>query len=256
LCESLSAEEILAGARRHASLRNDSMPADTEDYLHIIHALCGNPPNKNTFSKTQLYETVLSESDEWLVGIFNSSPDGLLHRVEIAKFGIESGMSLGSITAYCGSSPFIRPQSNGIFSLIGNYPDPVQVATHAELALALVGTVQLSLEYQGSNIILSLLPNLNSYASGVVMPNREIKEVFSGFVFTPSCTCGPIDSKQVLKLTKEGFWMGFQSIFAHALQKHKFELSTEFKILFDFDQKKAILNPSPLKLLDQGISRI
>jgi hypothetical protein len=243
LCDTLPAEEILVGARRHASLRNDSMPAESSDYLSVIHALCGNPPTRSTFLKTQLYETALSESDEWLVGVFRSSPNGLLHRVEIAKLGIESGVSLGSLTAYCGSSPFIRPHSNGVYSLIGNYPDTAEVATHAELALALVGVVDVSLEYQGSNILLRLVPNLNSYASGVLLSNREIKEVFAGFVFTPSCSCGPIDSKQILKLSKEGFWTGFQSIFAHALQKHGFEISTEYRILFDFDEKVATLNP-------------
>lgn len=242
LSETLSVEEILVGARRHASMRHDSMPAESSDYAHIIHSLCGDPPNRSTFLKTQLYETELSESDKWLVGIFNSSPNGLLHRVEITKLAIEAGMNLGSINAYCGSSPFIRPHSNGVFSLIGNYPDPVQVATHAELALALVGALEINLEYQGSNILLSLIPNLNTYASGVVLPNREVKELFAGFVFAPACSCGPIDSKQVLKLSKEGFWMGFQSIFAHALQKHEFGVSAEYRILFDFDQKKATLN--------------
>jgi len=243
LCETLPAEEILVGARRHASMRNDSMSAENSDYLHIIHSLCGNPPVRNTFLKTQLYETELSESDEWLVGIFKSSSNGLLHRVEITKLGIEAGMNLGSITAYCGSSPFIRPQSNGVFSLIGNYPDPLEVSTYAELALSLVGAVQMALEYQGSNILLSLIPNLNTYASGVLLPNREAKEVFAGFVFTPFCLCGPIDSKQVLKLSKDGFWTGFQSIFAHALQKHKFGVNTGYQIFFDFEAKRAILNP-------------
>lgn len=242
LRDTLSAEEILVGARRHASLRNDAMPAESSDYVRIIHALCGNPPNRSTFLKTQLYETELSESDKWLMGIFNSSPNGLLHRVEITKLGIESGMNLGSITAYCGSSPFIRPQSNGVFSLIGVNPDPVQVATHAELALALVGPDSIDLEYQGSNILVYLIPNLSTYSSGVLLPRREIKDVFSDFVFTPSCSCGSIDSKQVLKLSKEGFWTGFQSVFAHALQKHNFGVNTEYRILFDFDQKKAILN--------------
>ena len=243
LCETLPAEEILAGARRHASMRNDSMPAESSDYLQIIHSLSGNPPVRNTFLKTQLYETELSESDKWLVGIFQSSSNGLLHRVEITKLGIEAGMNLGSITAYFGSSPFIRPQSNGVFSLIGNYPDPVEVSTHAELALSLVGAVQMGLDYQGSNILLSLVPNLNTYASGVLLPNREAKEVFADFVFRPFCLCGPIDSKQVLKLSKDGFWTGFQSIFAHALQKHKFGVSTGYQIFFDFEAKRAILNP-------------
>ena len=245
LCETLSVEEILAGARRHASMRHDSMPADSSDYVNIIHSLCGNPPNRSAFLKTQLYETDLSESDEWLVGVFKSSSSGLLHRVEITKLAIEAGVNLGSITAYCGSSPFIRPHSNGVFSLIGNYPDPVQVATHAELALALVGALEINLEYQGSNILLNLVPNLNTYASGNVLPNREIKEVFAGFAFTPTCSCGPIDSKQVLKLSNAGFWMGFQSIFAHALQKHKFGVSTGYQIFFDFDEKRAILRPQP-----------
>jgi hypothetical protein len=243
LCETLSAEELLVGARRHASLRNDSMPADDADYIHIIHSLCGNPPTKETFLKTQLYETDLSESDKWLIEVFNSSQSGLLHRVEITKFGIDSGMNLGSITAYCGSSPFIRPHSNGVYSLIGIYPDPIQVATHAELALAQDRSVEMTIEFEGSNVALKLLPNLNTYASGVLLPSREIKEIFTDSTFSPFCTCGPIESKQVLRLSKEGFWMGFQSIFAHALQKHSFNANTPFQILFDFDQKKAILNP-------------
>lgn len=243
LQETLPAEEILTGARRHASMRNDSMSHDNAEYIHIIHALCGNPPNRKTFLQTQLYETELSDSDKWLIGIFNSSPGGLLHRVEITKLGIESRMNLGSITAYCGSSPFIRPHSNGVYSLIGVHPDPIQVSTHAELALAQDKAVEMRIEFKGSNVQLFLTPNLNTYASGVVLPNREIKEIFSGALFTPQCICGPIESKQILKLSKEGFWMGFQSVFAHALQKHLFETNTEFRILFDFDQKRAILNP-------------
>jgi len=243
LCETLSAEELLVGTRRHASLRNDSMPADDADYIHIIHSLCGNPPTKEKFLKTQLYETELSESDKWLIEVFNSSQSGLLHRVEITKFGIETGMNLGSIAAYCGSSPFIRPHSNGVFSLIGIYPDAIQVATHAELALAQEKAVEMSLEFEGSNVALNLIPNFNTYASGVVLPSREIREIFTDSVFSPFCSCGPIESKQVIRLSKEGFWMGFQSIFAHALQKHSFNANTAFQILFDFDQKKAFLKP-------------
>lgn len=243
LCETFSAEELLVGARRHASLRNDSMPADDADYIHLIHSLCGNPPRRETFLKTQLYQTELSESDRWLIDVFNSSQSGLLHRVEITKFGIDSGMNLGSITAYCGASSFIRPHSNGVYSLIGVYPDPIQVATHAELALAQDKSVEMTLEFEGSNVILKLLPNLNTYASGVLLPSREIKEIFTDSTFSPFCACGPIESKQVLRLSKEGFWMGFQSIFGHALQKHAFNANTPFQILFDFDQKKAFLNP-------------
>ena len=178
-----------------------------------------------------------------MISIFRSSPDELLHRVEITKFAIESGMNLGSISAYCGSSPLIRPHSNGVFSLLGVHPDPIQVATHAELALAQDRAVEMSIEFTGSNVYLFLKPNLNTYASGVVLPNREIREFFSGEVFTPICSCGPIESKQVLKLSTEGFWTGFQSIFTHALKVHQFETNTEFRILFDFDSKRAILNP-------------
>jgi hypothetical protein len=101
----------------------------------------------------------------------------------------------------------------------------------------------MTIEFEGSNVALKLLPNLNTYASGVLLPSREIKEIFTDSTFSPFCTCGPIESKQVLRLSKEGFWMGFQSIFAHALQKHSFNANTPFQILFDFDQKKAILNP-------------
>jgi hypothetical protein len=243
VAQSLPAEEILAGARRHASLRNDSMTGEISDYLHIIHSLAGNPPTLEKFHENQLYKTELSESDKWLVKMFSSSESGLLHRVEITKFGIESKMSLGSITAYCGSSPFIRTHSNGIYSLIGIHPSPEQVSIHAELALSQDKPVDISLEFVGSNVLFVLTPNLNTYASGVVLPNRELKELFAESIFSPECVCGPIDSKQILKLTKEGFWTGFQSIFSHALSQHDFDTNSIFRIFFDFDRNKAILQP-------------
>lgn len=240
---SLSAEELLVGARRHASLRNDAMSGENSDYKAIIHALCGNPPTLDTYESDQLYSTELSETDNWLISMFKSSPNGLLHRIEITKFGIESRMNLGSITAYCGSSPFIRMHSNGVFSLIGISPTAAEVSMHAELALSQDKPMELSLDFAGSNVWLMLKPNLNTFASGVVLPNREIKELFAESLFTPECTCGPIVSKQILKLSKKGFWTGYQSIFSHALHLHEFGTSTPFRIFFDFDQKKAILHP-------------
>lgn len=243
VAQTLSADEILVGARRYASLRNDSMSGEKTDYVSIIHSLCGNPPNLDTFRANQLYQTELSESDNWLINMFNSSPSGLLHRVEITKFGIESGMNLGSITAYCGSSPFIRMHSNGIYSLIGLTPSKDQVSTHAELALSQDKAVEINIEFSGSDVWLNLKPNLNTYASGVVLPSRELKELFVDSLFTPECTCGPIESKQILKISKEGFWTGYQSIFSHALQQHKFDTSSVFRIFFDFDRNKAVLHP-------------
>ena len=243
LVKSLAASEILVGARRHASLRKDSMSGLDHDYIQIIHLLCGNPPTLESFIKTQLYRTELSELDKWLIGIFNSSPNGLLHRIEITKFGIESSMNLGSITAYCGSSPFIRLHSNGVYSLIGDIPNSQQVSTHAELALAQDAAVELQIEFEGSNILLTLKPNLNTYASGVLLPSREVKDIFKDAVFAPSCKCGLIETKQIIRLSNQGFWMGFQSFFAHALQNHGFTASSKYKVTFDFDLKMAILDP-------------
>ena len=241
--ESLPASEILVGVRRHASLRNDSMSASESDYLGIIHTLCGNPPAMEKFNETQLYQTELSESDNWLIGIFNSSPSGLLHRVEVTKFALESGMNLGSVTAYCGSSPFIRLHGNGVYSLIGKKPSAQEVSTHAELALAQDGAVDLHIEFQGSNVQFILKPNLNTYASGVLLPSREIKDIFEDTIFSPSCTCGLIESKQLIRLSKEGFWLGFQSIFAHALQNHGFTINSQYELFFDFDLKSVTLDP-------------
>lgn len=240
---SIQAAELLIGARRYAPLRNDSMPGEDADYINIIHLLCGNPPSPDNFENSQLYQTELSESDNWLINMFNSSPNGLLHRIEITKYGIESRVNLGSITAYCGSSPFIRMHSKGIYSLIGITPSADQVTTHAELALAQDNAVEIDLEHAGSNVWVTLKPNLNTYASGVLLPNRELKSLFTEFLFTPECSCGPIDSKQILRLSKEGFWKGFQSVFSHALQNHEYGTSSVFKIFFDFDQNKAIFYP-------------
>jgi hypothetical protein len=241
--ESLPAHEILVGVRRYASLRNDAMSGLENDYINIIHSLCGTPPTLENFKQTQLYQTELRESDVWLIGVFNSSPNGLLHRVEITKYGIESRVNLGSITAYCGSSPFIRPHAKGVYSLIGKYPSNQQVSTHAELALAQDAAVDFQIEFQGSNVLFTLKPNLNTYASGVLLPSREIKDIFRDSIFTPSCICGSMDSKQLIRLSKEGFWTGFQSIFAHALQNHGFTINSRFNLFFDFDLKTVILDP-------------
>jgi hypothetical protein len=219
------------------------MSASESDYIDIIHSLCGNPPTLEKFKETQLYQTELSESDNWLIGIFNSSPSGLLHRVEITKFGLESNMNLGSVTAYCGSSPFIRLHGNGVYSLIGKTPSAQEVSTHAELALAQDGAVDLHIEFQGSNVQFILKPNLNTYASGVLLPSREIKDIFKDSIFSPSCTCGVMESKQLIRLSKEGFWLGFQSFFAHALQNHGFTINSQYELFFDFDLKSVILDP-------------
>ena len=241
--ESLPANEILVGVRRYASLRNDAMSGLEDNYIDIIHSLCGKPPTLENFKQTQLYQTELRESDAWLIGVFNSSPNGLLHRVEITKYGIESRINLGSITAYCGSSPFIRPHAKGVYSLIGKYPSNQQVSTHAELALAQDTAVDFQIEFQGSNVSFILKPNLNTYASGVLLPSREIKDIFRDSIFTPSCVCGSMDSKQLIRLSKEGFWTGFQSIFAHALQNHGYTIDSRFNLFFDFDLKTVILDP-------------
>jgi hypothetical protein len=209
----LPAQELLLGARRHAALRNDSMSGIEIDYVAIIHRLCGNPPTSDFFIQTQLYSNELSESDNWLIGIFNTSANGLLHRVEITKLAIESGMNLGSITAYCASNPFIRSHTSGVYSLIGKKPNPWEVSIHAELALSQDGAVDLQLEFQGSNVLVTLKPNLNTYASAVILPSREIREIFTEAVFIPECKCGPIISRQVIKLSKDGFWTGFPNGF-------------------------------------------
>jgi Sigma-70, region 4 len=243
IMNNLPASEILVGVRRYASLRKDAMSGLDVDYVQIINLLCGNPPTLEELNQNQLYQTELSESDKWLIGIFNSSPSGLLHRVEITRFGIESSMNLGSVTAYCGSSPFIRLHSNGVYSLIGKNPSDQDVSTHAELALAQDVAVDLQFEFQSSNILLTLKPNLNTYASGVLLPGREIKDIFKDSIFTPSCICGLMESKQLIRLSKEGFWLGFQSFFAHALQNHGFTINSQYELFFDFDLKSVTLDP-------------
>lgn len=240
---SASATELLVGARRFGSFRNDSMPGPDLDYENVIHAICGNPPNLETFLEGQLYPTELSDSDTWLINIFKSAPTGLLHRIEITKYAIESRMNLGSVTAYCSSNPVIRMHSSGIHSLIGVNPTSQQVAIHAELALSQDRDLRVDLQFSGSNVWVQMEPNLNAFASGVILPSRELRDVFSEFVFSPECVCGAIESKQVIRMSKDGFWTGFQSIFSHGLQQHAFVLGTSYKVFFDFDRNHATLHP-------------
>ena len=241
--DNLPAIEILEGSQRHGAVRKDAMSGNEFDYIDVIHQLSGNPPSLDIFRQNQLYETELGESDKWFINIFNSSPSGLLHRVEITKLAIDARINLGSITAYCASTSFLRLHSNGVYSLVGKYVSKSEISTHAELALAQESPVSFQLDFNGSNVVLTLKPNLNTYASGVLLPNREIKELFTDSVFSPDCLCGPIDSKQLVKLSNDGFWTGFQSFFAHGLNTHRYTTNSTFEIFFDFDLKKATLRP-------------
>ena len=73
--------------------------------------------------------------------------------------------------------------------------------------------------------------------------NGEIKDIFKDSIFTPSCICGLMESKQLIRLSKEGFWLGFQSFFAHALQNHGFTINSQYELFFDFDLKSVTLDP-------------
>jgi hypothetical protein len=243
LIPELDANILLDGAKRFGTMRNDPMTGEESDYINIIHSICGNPPNLDTFRQNQLYEVEFSESDKWLIRVFKSSPNGLMHRIELTRVSIESRINLGSITAYCGSNPLIRSHSSGIYSLVGNSPSKETVTTHAELALIQDRAFSFSLEYDGSNLLFTFSPNLNMYASGVIMPSREIKELVAGYTFTPTCQCGAIETKQILRLTNEGFWLGYQSIFSHAFQEHEYGVDSEFRLFFNFDLKTATLQP-------------
>lgn len=243
LVSEVDAKTLLEGARRHGTMRSDSMSGEDQDYLNIIHELCGSPPNRAAFMSNLLYEVEFSDSDVWLINAFKSSPNGLMHRVELTRLAIETKVNLGSLNAYCGSNPMVRSHSNGVFSLIGLNPKRSEVATHAELALTQEPAVQMEIEHIGSNILFKFKPNLNLYASGVIMPSREIKQLFNGTIFKPICPCGGIESKQILKISKEGFWMGYQSILNHGLQKHEYGVSSEYEVSFDFDLWTATFLP-------------
>ena len=239
--QNLESSELLVGIKRIASQRQDSLSFNDEIYIELIGLLCGNPINAEKFLSGMDEDFELSESDSWLIREFQNSHDGMLHRIEIAKRGIETGFNLGSLTAYLGSSPLIRPLSNGVFTLVGNSFLPDEVLTHAELALAQDPAVGMSLEYEGSNIYLNLTPNLGLHSSGVVLPNREIKDLFSGYVFALDCTCGACKSEQLIRLSKDGFWQGFNGLLSHALTVHKIGLGATLRIYFDFELQKATL---------------
>lgn len=241
LVEELDTDSLLEGAKRHGRIRNDPMQDQESDYLKIIEILCGSPPSHEYFRAHQESEVEFNDLEKWLIYEFRSSRSGMLHRIELVRSAIRSKVNLGSVTAYCGSSPLLRPHGSGVFSLVGCTPTREEVAIHAELALAQDQTFRAEMSFDASNILYTFNPTLNNYASGVLMPSREVKELFNSAVFIPRCSCGNIETVQVLKLKSEGFWTGFQSIFGHALSEHDYGVNSEFRIYFDFQAKTALL---------------
>ena len=101
---------------------------------------------------------------------------------------------------------------------------------------------EISYIFEGENIVLSVLPNMNALG-GVIFPPKELYRVVQGTTFNPTCTCEKLSSKQKIQFSVSNFWMGFSSIFKHAIDMHSWDLKKPLSISLDFDTKNATLRP-------------
>lgn len=238
--ENVSCEDLVEGIRRHAIYRKADLPGENTEFTDLVSQLAGNPPQLEILKSNSLEDAELSDTDHWLLECFNNREKKMLHRSELVQMAFESGKNTASIGVYTLFSPLLRNCGQSIYTTIGNQIPDKDVRVYAEMIRKNFPDTEISYIFEGENVILSVLPNINALG-GVIFPPRELYRIVQGTTFNPTCTCEKLSSKQIIQFSVSNFWMGFSSIFKHAIDMHSWDLKKPVSIALDFDTKKATL---------------
>ncbi len=242
VCDGLTPEQMLEGTVRSGRSRGDVILNADSDLIAIIRDLAGEVGSSDTFNMNLFESVQLSPSDNQMVSFFRNSGNGLLHRSQIHTEAVAIGLSVGSVTMHLASMPFIRAHGEAIFSLVGTQVDSEGVELTANVARGSTMNSKYEYRWESGKLVISVWPNINLVAGGVLFLPRQIKKHFEGFEGSTACSCGKLDSKQRVKLTKDGFLVGFQAIFSHGIMEHKKKPLEKYEISFDFEKLVAKLD--------------
>jgi hypothetical protein len=235
----LSIEELREGIQRQAGYRGVEQEIDNEDYENLIRIVAGDPPKIDFIKSPMKLEIELSNHEKWLVDLFTKSETGILHRDAITEIALDNGISLGSLAIYLSYFPILRSFGPAIYGLVGTKYSEELLASIKENAKDSAGQTEIAYQYSGSVITLEIKPNIGTISSGVVFPPKEVTSLVRNTIFECTCVCGQLVSDQVIKVSKDGFWVGFSALFRHAYRFHQISDESKLLIKFELDKKSA-----------------
>ena len=240
---SLDPSVLLVGIERQASYRQTVLVGSKGDQIALITEIAGEETTYEEYKENTVEEPELNPTDIWFLEVFQSSPNGMMHRNELTSAALRDGKNLNSISVFLLFNPLIRPVGSAVMALANVTPDPEYVSRYARIANASEEKTYLDFEFSGANILLKIRPNLNTMTAGVLFPSTDLRAMVLDSVFPVTCSCGRMESVQRLRLRPPNFWTGFTAAIKHAINQHNYVKGEEIKILLDFEKTSAILMP-------------
>ncbi len=237
----LDAETLLVGIERQASYRQTPLVGLKADLVAMIKELAGEDPNYDDFRSNTLEEPELSQTDEWILEIFQDSPTGMLHRNEITAAALRDGKNVNSVGIFLLFNPLIRPVGSAVLALADQKVDIESVKQYATIARAAEEPTQLDFSFQDGDILISFTPNLNTIAAGVLFPKQELRDMVKLHSFQVQCFCGLFESNQMLRIKNPSFWTGFTGSIKHLQNHHGYIKGQEIQILLDLAKSSALV---------------
>jgi hypothetical protein len=238
---SLAPEVLLVGIERQAAYRQAILSGSNADQIALITEIAGGEPSYETYQENTLEEPELNPTDIWFLEVFQDSPNGMMHRNELTLAALRDGKNLSSVSVFLSFNPLIRPLGASVMALANVKSDPEFVFRYARIVNASEEKTYLDFEFNGSNILLKVRPNLNTMTRGVLNPSPDLRAMVRDILFPVSCTCGQMESSQKLRLQPPNFWTGFTAAIKHAIDHHNYSKGEEIRMLLDFENSKAIL---------------
>ncbi len=235
----LNAESLLVGIERQANYRQTPLVGLKADLIAMIKELAGEIPNFTTFRSNTLEDPELSQTDEWILEVFRDSPTGMMHRNEITAAAMRDGKNVNSIGVFLIFNSLIRPVGSAVLALADQSFDVELVKQYAAIARAAEEPTQLDFGFQGSDILITFTPNLNTIAAGVLFPKQELRDMVKLHSFPVECFCGAFESNQMLRMKNPSFWTGFTGSIKHLQNQHGYKKGQEIQMLLDMDKKTA-----------------
>jgi len=235
----LNAESLLVGIERQANYRQTPLVGLKADLIALIKELSGENPNFATFRSNTLENPELSQTDEWILEVFRDSPTGMMHRNEITAAAMRDGKNVNSIGVFLIFNPLVRPVGSAVLALADQNFDVELVKQYAAIARAAEEPTQLDFSFQGSDILITFVPNLNTIAAGVLFPKQELRDMVKLHSFPVECFCGTFESNQMLRMKNPSFWTGFTGSIKHLQNQHGYKKGQEIQMLLDMEKKTA-----------------
>ena len=238
---SLDPEALLIGVERQASYRQAILLGSYADQIALIKAIAGEEPTYEKLRENTHEEPELNQTDIWFLEIFQNSSNGMMHRNEITAAAMRDGKNISSIGVFLLFNPLIRPVGSSVMALANVILDQESIQMHANIATAVEDKTLVHFEFSGTNILLSVVPNLNTLMAGVLFPSAELRGLIKDYVFDVVCECGNMSSTQQLRLRPPNFWTGFTAALKHAMNSHGLSKGKKIELVLDFEKSQALV---------------